>query len=57
MYKKTMMKLSVLLLATTTVLTACGGNNNNAGSKATDTPASETPSNTPQETKKRLALR
>lgn len=56
MYKKTMMKLSVLLLATTTVLTACGGNNNNAGSKATDTPASETPSNTPQETKKEVSF-
>ncbi|MDH6428259.1 extracellular solute-binding protein [Paenibacillus sp. FSL R7-0048] len=56
MYKKTMMKLSVLLLATTTVLTACGGNNNNAGSKATNTPASETPSNTPQENKKEVSF-
>lgn len=50
------MKLSVLLLATTTVLTACGGNNNNAGSKATNTPASETPSNTPQENKKEVSF-
>lgn len=55
MNKKSMMKLSVLLLATTTALTACGGNNNSANSSG-NTPASEAPANTPQDTKKEVSF-
>lgn len=55
MFKKTMIKLSVLTLAAATMLSACGGNNNTAGSSSAS-PGADAGGNSSQTPQKEISF-